>query len=175
MSPWLPDYIITYVIPIGGTAVALAGWIRAEILRRKAEAKEQVNAKVLDDIGRRANGPYFHASFLFADSMKFPLKKSGAVPTTLAPGSLIRLYLSNAGRGVRGATFSMPTHWSVHLATPGFISQERETEIQYAYEPTKRGELAKIRIDFETPEGLKIHQVYQTRIGHCEMHRIDPA
>lgn len=176
MADAFSDYVITYGIPIG-TAIASLGVALNERLKRlRAEAREQVKERELEDIKRRSGGPFFQKLALMTGAGPNTLTGEYKGPR-LAQGQQFKLVLSNEeGRGVRGVSFEMPHDWALfHGATDGIVGVGRtEVILSYPYDPQKHGTLQTVRVNFETYDGIKTHHVYSVRHGFCEFQRIDP-
>lgn len=168
---------------VATVVVALAGWIiEARKSRRERMEREALEAE-MREIQRRGRAPFLRATYLHApkfDERPNQILKPGETlnPLTLADapaGVLLKLQLANDGETVRDAGDDWPQGHGLVTNFGDLASAHRCGDIVYPYDASKLGMPMRIRIHFETQDGLKLHQVYEFRHGVCELKRIDPA
>ena len=184
MADWLLEYLRDYGLPLGAAVLGLAGWMQAEARRRSAERRERAKEQELEDIRRRAQGPYVVAKSIWSRDHPVDVDRGLAVPDSTPANAQLEVHLWNSGETVRAVAASIPESWQFipelrrwgkPLAPTGILGAKSECLLVYPYDPARRGAWETFRLEFETLTGLKTHHVYETRHGYCEIRRIDPA
>lgn len=154
--------------------------------RQTAEAELQI-------IRRRGQAPYLIPSRDRFNMMYVPSENPAAiefrsprhsdilcedrheVDRQLAAGSRIFFVVDNTGHAARRIKIDLD-------GTPALIGTEPEMSdskgrqfLIYSYDPSRHGQEQRLRISFETSDGIQDTHIYSLRHGLRSLYRIDPA
>lgn len=95
----------------------------------------------------------------------------------LVDGAEVMLALANDGAEVRDIDDDWEPGTGFCHSPTRTITQDNIAGawIKYVYDSKLRGEPMRIRLSFETYDGLKLHQTYETRHGMLYIRRVDPT
>lgn len=131
-------------------------------------------------IRRRGRAPFFRATDLqvppqgsASNQILFPGQE--VIPVFTATNVRLTLNLANDGEEVRNSSDDWPEgEGFMHPAWGIKHDTNNAIEFTYCYDPSKHGQPMRIKISFETLDGLQLDQTYESRHGFCEFRRIDP-
>jgi hypothetical protein len=176
---WTP--MMGYALPIMAFLFTLFQWLNTRKEKRVEQQKNQRLEAQLSDIIRRGRAPFLRAMFLHipkADSRPNQILEPGELldQSTVPDGTVIGLQVANLGEEVRCATDDWPTPYGFLLRNGDLSADDYQaTMLRYIYHHAEHGQTRTITLSFETLDGLKLVQTYETKIGFCELKRVDPA
>lgn len=168
-------------IPTLAFTFTLFSWLHARSEKRSEAAKRKIAEDEIRETRRRGNAPFFRASHLHVPqgnerpNQIVDFGKEVDVKTIL-PGIVLSLSLANDGHEARNLNDDWESGEGLELCSTGLKRDPHHaTGLSYKYDPAKHGQTKRIKISFETLDGVKDQHVYETRHGFCEFRRIDPA
>lgn len=170
------------------SAAAVLGWLKWwHELREKRKEKEarKVAEAELEENRRRAEGPHLSLNQMGGNGIGgIPLggilgTKNYPIPPDGTPISLIVI-------NERGTVYDVSSEWIDGETTGAGISctnniiranprgEGSSASILYDFRIARIGRPMRIRINFATENGIRMHHDYVTRHGHAELVRTDP-
>lgn len=166
---------VGFVVSTGGFIFTLYQFLQARADKRAEQVRRQSAEAELHEIVRRGRAPFLRASALHVNGAILEPGQS-VIAESVAAGTDIGLDVANDGEEVRDISDDWADGQGIEILPWGLRHDaSRASRINYRYDPKRHGVRERITIRFETLDGLKLHHVYETRHGHCELRRVDPA
>jgi len=178
MNDWWTGFILGFVPT---AAAATIGWLRwlHELREKRREKDGRAKSEAeLKEIRRRGLGPYLRAAYLavppFTGHGNQIIQSGDDIDPATPAGTRLALMVANVGAPVRELTDDWPNGTGIDTTHDLPHDEHTASMISYLYDPMKLGQTLRIRLDFETLDGVKLHHVYETRHGYAELKRVDP-
>ncbi|MDO8543768.1 MAG: hypothetical protein Q7S40_25280 [Opitutaceae bacterium] len=170
---------VGFVVSTLAFVFSLLRYLEERREKRTAEERAAVLESEMREIIRRGRAPFLQAAYLhvpkIGDRPNQIVQCGAEVDPSTPSGAMLQLDVSNDGESVRSVGDDWAPSEGLMLTPWGIKNDPQAAMVCYKYDPALRGQPRRITISFETLDGLKLHQVYETRHGVCDFRRVDPA
>jgi len=173
-------YGVGFFVSTGTLVFTLYKYLEERRAKWRLADEKRILTDEMRQIRRRGRAPFFRPTFLHVP----PQGEAGnqifhpgqeVIPVFTAKDVRLTLILANDGEEVRNSSDDWPEgEGFIHPSWGIKHDGNSAIEFTYCYDPSKHGQPMRIKISFETLDGLQLDQTYETRHGFCEFRRVDP-